>query len=307
MKNRYLALIFAVATLVVTDVVAQQGAVLRVIAKAGQTSLKTGSGAEPIKSGALLQSTDVVVIGPNSYLSLIPHGKAGKGIELRNPGSYTVNDLAKGQKDSPGLVNKYTDFILASNSPEAKKNRMSATGAVHRGLNDIDVFLPEARTKGNFVLGNSVVIGWEAKTASAGPYEVKILNLSDDLLARHETSDNKLRVDLPTGESFVVIVVTKKGDSRSSSEPFSIQRLDPASPRDKDQTAKLQNELKELDLNEETALNKYILAGFFEEQNLLIDAIVAYEDAIRLAPEVDTYREAYEEFLLRKQLKDAKK
>lgn len=307
MKNRYLALIFAVVTLLVTDVAAQQGAVLRVIAKAGQTSLKTGTGTEPIKSGALLQSSDVVVVGPNSYLSLIPHGKAGKGIELRNAGSYNVGDLAKGQKDSPGLVNKYTDFILASNSPEAKKNRMSATGAVHRGLSDFDVFLPEARTKGNFVLGNSVVIGWESKTANAGPYEVKILNLSDDLLAKHETNENKLKIDLPAGESFVVIVVTKKGDSRSTSEPFSIQRLDPSSPRDRDQTAKLQNELKELDLNEETALNKYILAGFFEEQNLLIDAIVAYEDAIRLAPEVDTYREAYEEFLLRKQLKDAKK
>jgi cytochrome c-type biogenesis protein CcmH/NrfG len=48
------------------------------------------------------------------------------------------------------------------------------------------------------------------------------------------------------------------------------------------------------------------LAGFYEENKLFIDAITAYEQAIKLAPDVPTYQEAYEEFLLRNKLKNQK-
>jgi cytochrome c-type biogenesis protein CcmH/NrfG len=54
---------------------------------------------------------------------------------------------------------------------------------------------------------------------------------------------------------------------------------------------------------EKTALNKFILAGFYEENNLFIDAIAAYEDAIKLAPDVPSYKDAYEEFLMRHGMK----
>ena len=60
------------------------------------------------------------------------------------------------------------------------------------------------------------------------------------------------------------------------------------------------------EMTEETALNKFILAGFYEDNELLIDAISAYEAAIKMAPDVDTYKDAYEEFLLRNKLKVAK-
>jgi hypothetical protein len=56
-------------------------------------------------------------------------------------------------------------------------------------------------------------------------------------------------------------------------------------------------------LNEPTALNKLILAGFYEENNLLIDAITAYEEAVKLAPDVSSYQEDYDEFLIRHGLK----
>ena len=59
-------------------------------------------------------------------------------------------------------------------------------------------------------------------------------------------------------------------------------------------------------MSAETALNKFIMAGFYEENKLLIDAITAYEQAIKLAPDVPTYKEAYEEFLLRNKLKTQK-
>ena len=54
---------------------------------------------------------------------------------------------------------------------------------------------------------------------------------------------------------------------------------------------------------EQTALNKFILAGFYEENFLFIDAVAAYEEAIRLAPEVVDYKEAYDDFLIRHGMK----
>jgi hypothetical protein len=41
------------------------------------------------------------------------------------------------------------------------------------------------------------------------------------------------------------------------------------------------------------------LAGAFEQNKLLIDAITAYQDAIKLAPDVDSYKELYKDFLIR--------
>jgi hypothetical protein len=57
-------------------------------------------------------------------------------------------------------------------------------------------------------------------------------------------------------------------------------------------------------LGEETAVQKYILAGFFEEHKLYYDAASAYLQAITLAPDVTAYRQAYEYFLLRNGMKN---
>ena len=68
----------------------------------------------------------------------------------------------------------------------------------------------------------------------------------------------------------------------------------------------LKGELTELGLTEETAINKFVLAGFYEEKGLFIDAIAAYEEAINLEPEADSYKEAYHESLVRSGFKGQK-
>jgi ABC-type sugar transport system substrate-binding protein len=58
---------------------------------------------------------------------------------------------------------------------------------------------------------------------------------------------------------------------------------------------------KELDGS--TAFGNLFLAGFYEQNRLIVDAIAAYEKAIALAPEDPTYKEYYLEFLYRNKLK----
>jgi cytochrome c-type biogenesis protein CcmH/NrfG len=58
---------------------------------------------------------------------------------------------------------------------------------------------------------------------------------------------------------------------------------------------------------EESAINRLMLAGFYEQNNLLIDAGTAYVQAIQLAPDVPQYKEDYIAFLTRNGMKKASK
>ena len=279
-----------------------QQSIFKVFANKGQIELKSGESRAPLKTGSNLKDEDVIIIGENGYVALV-HSASGTPKEIKTAGNYSVKDLAADIKPGSSLVTKYTEFILSSNSPEAKKNRLSATGAVHRGLEDIHVFLPEQpHTK---ILNNMAVVRWESKSGHSGPYVVKLNNMFGDELSAMETTEHQVNIDLTdpklAGEPDVLLKIMVKGDPRSASRDFIIHKL-----KDQTKITELKKELKEFELDEESAFNKIILAGFFEQQKLIIDAIGAYEDAIRMAPEVASYKEAYEEFLIRNRLKEAK-
>jgi hypothetical protein len=279
-----------------------QQSIFKVFANKGQIELKSGESRVPLKTGSNLKDEDVIIIGENGYVALV-HSASGTPKEIKTAGNYSVKDLAADIKPGSSLVTKYTEFILSSNSPEAKKNRLSATGAVHRGLEDIHVFLPEQpHTK---ILNNRAVVRWESKSGHSGPYIVKLNNMFGDELSAMETTEHQVHVDLSdpklAGEPDVLLKIMVKGDPRSSSRDFIIHKL-----KDQTKITELKKELKEFELDEESAFNKIILAGFLEQQKLIIDAIGAYEDAIRMAPEVASYKEAYEEFLIRNRLKETK-
>lgn len=301
--NKRFTVLFALTALFAVTAMGQPASVFKVFANKGAVELKSGETRQPLKTGAALKSEDQIIVCEGCYVALV-HSTTGKPQQLTSAGTYAVKDLASKVTGNSGVVSKYTEFILSSNSDEAKRNRLSATGAVHRGLNDIDVFLPDPRSHGNHVMGDSVVVAWESKTSKQGPYEIELKNMFGDALQKVQTSESKVKIALPAKVDIVTLEVRRKGESASNIPQFSIQRFNPE--KDKATIQKIKAELAELNLSEETAINKFILAGFYEYQNLLIDAISAYEHAIRLAPDVDTYKEAYNEFLLRKQLKDAK-
>jgi len=303
MKKRNLAFVTIAMVLLTVTVYGQNTSVFKVFANKGQAEVKTGETRQPLKTGSSLKESDVIILGENSYVALV-HSASGSPKELKQAGSYPVKDLTSGIKTGASVMSKYTEFILSSNSAEAKRNRLSATGAVHRGLDDIKVFLPEQpHTK---VYNNSVVIRWEAKTGQNGPFIVRLENLFGDLLMEQETNEKQFTIDLSNPKlaseyEDIMVKVHAKNEVRSSSRGYSITRI-----KDNSHVQKIRSELSEFDLSEETALNKFILAGFFEEHKLIIDALAAYEEAVRLAPDVDSYKEAYEEFLLRNRLKEPK-
>jgi len=268
----------------------------RVLANKGANEIKSGDGWQPVKTGASLKLGDELRVTENASIGLVH--SSGKPLEVKKANTYKVADLAAQMTGGSSVLNKYTDFILSSNSAEAKKNRLSATGAVHRGLG-IKVFLPNNQYAS--VFNNVVYVNWDK--AEKGPYTVTFLNMFDDVLLKVETPENSVHVDLAdpkfAGETAILVEVQSKATGTKSEERYLIKRL---SPGEREKITAPYTEISK-ELADETALNKVVLASFFEQNKLLIDAITAYEEAIKLAPDDLTYKDYYEEFLLRNKLK----
>jgi hypothetical protein len=303
MKNRMLAVVFVMMGCFYY-VQAQSTYAFKVLANKGANEVKTGDSWTPLRTGASLKEGDEIKLGENSYVGLIH--SSGKPKELKKAGPYKIKDLASTMTGGASVLNKYADFILSSNSAEAKKNRLSATGAVHRAgsMEDIIVFLPE--NQHSSIYNTVAIINWESKSGNRGPFVVTVQNMFGDDMISKETPESSYTLDLNdpklANEQHFLVQVRNKNDSKLVSAQHLIKKVQTAEQQ------KIKTQLSEFvgEMNEETALNKFIMAGFYEDNQLFIDAITAYEEAIKMAPEVETYKEAYDEFLLRNRLKISK-
>jgi len=279
----------------------QEDYAFRVLANKGANQVKSGDAWQPLKTGAQLKLGDELKISENASVGLV--SKQGKPLEVKEAKVYKIAELMSKIGSEASVLNKYTSFILSSNSAEAKKNRLSATGAVHRGLDDISVQLPESGHSD--ILNNIVIVRWHSKK-STGPFVITLKDRFEEELWRTETSDNVVQIDLSdpklAKENSIALEISVKADPKSKSDQRYIKRLD--AKRAENMKAELSKVSS--DLQEETAFNKYILAGFYEENKLLIDAITCYEQAIKMDAENPTYKEGYDEFLLRHKIKTDK-
>jgi tetratricopeptide (TPR) repeat protein len=295
---KFLAVVGFLSIAFLTDA---QEYTFRVLANKGANEVKSGDSWQPVKTGAQLKKGDELKISENASVGLVH--VTGKPLEVKQAGSYKIDDLAAKVGNGSSVLNKYTDFILSSNSAEAKKNRLSATGAVHRGLEDIKVFLPENQYAE--IYNNIAIINWES-TKGAAPYVVSIKNMFDEELAKIETPENVTQIDLSdpkfANETAVLVEVKSKADGNNKSVQHLIKKLSPA----RYDVVKKQLNDETADLKDETAFNKYLLASVYEEKKLFIDAITCYEQAIKMDPGNPTYKEGYDEFLLRNKLKSTK-
>lgn len=264
----------------------------RVMATKGANQIKSGDTWQPIKGFMQIKLTDEVKVVENGYLGLM-HAK-GSSLEVRKAGIHKVADLSQQISGGSSLMAKYADFML-SNNPESKKNKLSATGAVHRGFG-ILVYLPESQYTD--VYNDKVTVKWQASKAG-GPYLVSVSNLYGDEITSFERQETYAEFDLSSPElakeSNILVAITPKSDPTGASNTYMMKRLGKA------QREAIQKSLEELrsGFQGDNALNHLVLASFFEEQKLLIDAIGEFEKAIKMAPDVESYREVFDEFLLR--------
>ena len=264
----------------------------KVLVNKGQNQLKVGNDWLPLKVGASLKVSDELKVSQNAYLGLV-HAE-GKPLEVKEAGLHKVSDLAGKITGGSSVLNKYTDFILSVK--EQKSGNLTATGAVNRGEDYVKVYLPASQSA--VVYNDMISFAW-SKSPKTREWVVKFNSMFGDELDRMEVQDTTISINLSgpkfLNEDNIIVTVSSKSDPKKTSEAWMIKKLSTA-----DKT-RIKNALTEIatQTSEQTALNKLLLAAFYEQNFLLIDASTTIQQAIKLAPSVPQFQQGYNEFLVR--------
>ena len=282
-----------------------QDYVFKVLANKGGNTVKIADHSkdwEPIKTGTTLNSNDELRISENAYIGLV-HA-SGKTVELKNQGDYHVRDLAAKLGNSRSSVaSKYANFVInkmtSDEEEDINKNHreyLTVTGAVERSVLDAPIALRMPSSVE--VLNKEALIRWDA-IDGAKEYVFTVKNMYDDVILTKEIRAPQIMLDLSkapvSSEELIIVSVKVKGNDKMYSGNYGIKRLTGV---DADPILKELEQLS-MSLKEESSLNKLILATFYEENNLLIDALMNYEEAVQLSPDVEQFSIAYDLFAKR--------
>ncbi|CAD5273218.1 MULTISPECIES: hypothetical protein [unclassified Imperialibacter] len=301
MKMRTILLTFLVLLSFLSSNVLAQGYEFRVLANKGENQVKKAgaSQAETLKTGATLAKGDQIIAANGAYIGLVH--SSGKTTEIRTPGTVKIDDLsAKISATSSTTASRYANYIAAkmneSDGGGNYRSNMKATGAVERALTSaINVMLPNSVD----FYGDNAIVRWKAIGEDNTTYIVTVKNIFDEEVAKIETDQTAYELDFTNPklaqERLVILNVKVKGDEDMKSSDYGIKRLSNT------ESAKVNENIKGLksEVNEETPLNKIIYASFFEENNLVLDALTKYEEAIEMSPEVQDFQDMYQSFLVK--------
>jgi hypothetical protein len=295
------SLLIALLTLLSINFMYAQDEIFKVLASSGSNKVQAQGATDwkPLFFGKKLLKGDKIIIADKGYLGLV--FKNGKSIEIKKPGTYEVSKLAaEVAKQNASVNTKYTDFLAGemgkTGNDDMARNRykyMAVTGSVKRDVGSIPVFV-DSITNAAKVLGNEVLIKWEPE-AHTKVYVVQLTNLFGDVISTKETSESSIILNIDSKkEKMYIATIASKEDANIKNE---IRISYPSN----DEALELNKQLNELkaQLPEETALNKLILASFYEDNKLYPEAMQTYETAIRLEPAVEDYKIAYNQFLER--------
>ena len=278
-----------------------QSYVFKVLASKGTNQVKSSSESSwrLIKTGAGLISGDELKVPQDAYLGLVH--TSGKTIELKTPNQVNVDELAASIKLKSTVASKYVDFVLNKMSEEKSNDKLAVTGAVTRSneFYSIKVQMPIFVE----VLRSEVVIKWEPVEEGDYTYVTTLKNMFNDIIEEVETKDTEIILDLSdprfVNQRLIVFSVASKEDPDFKSEEYGIKR--PSSKtfnkvkQDLDQLSKV--------IGDHTSLNHIMMAAYYEENNLTVNAITSFEKAIELSPEIQDFRDMYDAFLERNNLK----
>ncbi len=297
-----------------------QDYVFKVMASNGNVVQK--SPAKRLWAGSQLQATDVVNVPEKGYVGLMH--KNGRTIELKQAGNYKISDLASKVGGSASITSKYANYVAGEMSKVDKvdinKNHRkysSITGSVKRDIivGNVFAYFPLATNESSAMYDGSEFILHLYPNPEKNPnterfdtYFVSVLDMTDKEVARFETKEESVKIDLTKlkfkHDQSWVIKVSKDAASFAKSDvtDYHVSLLS----KDEATYKTVTKELKELG-EAETALDKLTQARVFEEHKLLQDAIRCHEQAIAMQPEVATFKVAYDEFLMRNRIRYVEK
>jgi hypothetical protein len=267
------------------------------------------AGGNALRVGSTIAPNQTITVGTDAYLGLAH--SSGKTLELKKAGTYTVKELeAKLNTHQSDLASQYAKFIVdeltASGDAAGRQARMSKTGSVQRAsaaMAPIQVMLPTATD----VLDGKITLKWylsdnaKIHANDVKKYKVSVTNMFGEMLVEKEVTEKEITLDLLSDElkkesKAIMYSVSVVGhpEVNSGDEPYSLKKLKPT------EMQSIKHELASLP-TDDSALNKIILARFFEDKGLIANAMYAYEEAVK-SSELDQYQSLYNSFLERNNL-----
>jgi hypothetical protein len=288
---------FIVTSFLITFFSAQniysQDSIFKVLLKDGLIEIKSDDSWQELQAGVSLSMADILQVKEGAYLGLIHNG--GHTLELDKPGIYAVRNLAaQFVNPSTGTAIKYADLLLE----EMQSPKASLAYNVERSDGKeakLQLLLPTSVA----VYSKEVIVKWN-EIETVDTYEVILKNMFDEVIKSVEVSDSQFILNftdpMVAQEKLVIVSVKAKGEQGVQSGNYGIK------PLSKEEATFIKKELDNLkrEISEkESALDKLLLASFYEQNNLLIDALTNYEYAISINPKVEAFKTAYDQFLLR--------
>lgn len=283
--------------------------VFSVLATKGDVQLqRKGEGAWiKVFTGAKLNKNDNIKLGEGAYLGLV-HLKSGKAKEIRNPGTIALSELDKQMSATSSVGSKVVAYVTqditgSSTKFQDYRKSMANLGSIERATKGtVTPDLPRKTSLMDSIVTFNWITDKRAKEAAQqSGYVFEISNRMGTPIYTKETKDtfvviNLERLNLKHGEHYYWRVNLKENmnANEEDAQPFTL--LDNSTRRS------IQHDLKAFNEEEPSPLNKIMLARYFESKDLIMDAMKAYQEAIKMAPDVVEYRELYAMFLDRHEM-----
>jgi len=242
---------------------------------------------KPLKVGDQLQSDDVVRTSFASYVKLMMDQRRLVSIDENT--SKKLAEFDTGKEANVGAASgKLLQYAAVQMQRSREGGHRNVYGAVRGEMDMISAVFPKQT-----VMTVEPDFRW-LDPSNEGNYELLLLDDGYAILARLRSDEQYLRYqesDLPKlvhGREYHWRVTRLRDGFESSIESF---RILP-----EDSIVSIRTELSTLDAEladmgaDEVSL-RLIRAIFFEKKGLLTDAYAEYHQAIRLAPEVEEYRD----------------
>lgn len=284
----------------IVAVSAQQSAFTIILNKGANTHCVEGKAKNPVILGETLQSNEQIALEEGGYMALV-HDQTGISLELKESGEYFVSDLLnKVDQESNSVMSKYGKYLMSKLNPEGTGNQnLNVTGAVERGDEDfIKVYLPMVTD----VYGEDMLIAWQ-QADDVQDYVITIKDGRDEIIARKNVKGTKFRLSFNeqpfTDKKLMIVNIRSRFNEDFVSKDYGINRIS------EEQKLNIQTEYESLigEANSDNVINKLLIASFFEENELLGDAISYYDQALALSPDTDGFGKLYNNFLYRNRLK----
>lgn len=269
-----------------------QDTTFQVLAVDGDVQVKRAQAWLALEAGQSLSRGDMLKLNEGAYLGMVHH--TGHTLAIDKKGTYEVDQLSSELgRQKLNFASKYSQlYVSMLNNSSASTTKLERS-TVNSALN---VYLPNSVD----VFNDEVIIRWNDEDQLDGKYEVKLKNMFNEVLDVQEVAGSKTSLNFKnekiSSERLIIVSVNSKDFKDQKSSDYGMKQLTP------EEAEPIARELSELKLevsDDQSALDKLILASFYEQNSLLADALTSYERAIDLAPNVDAFRKAYDQFIFR--------